>query len=370
MRKEVKNIDGKDSKGGGVSDDEESRKSGIGKGQSDFQKWVKFLLLAKHIEPTIGSEYSKNSPVLREAEGSDLEKASTSQDRWNLDGHSKEVEGQSKCKEPEKDSLWCPECKIGFQNRIMKELHQKGKQHKIGVKKQKLPGLICNTRSKLRKAVSHSNKSEAMKGKVRDAFVRAEILESGMITSSSGVKSAEMQKEGLLKLSSGTNGLKTEVKSVEMHHEAFHGCPPRGSVGVNVKNVSGKDIKHFPLASSSKGDSAKEASSSRRTDEDPDSVLDFPKSPNDEAETSTKSGRGSCKESEKKNPCLKNDDAGMGEMVTPKSNPMVYETSSVDPLIEGFPERVLDQTGVTESAVEEDPTAERVTDESDKKGFK
>ena len=44
----------------------------------------------------------------------------------------------------------------------------------------------------------------------------------------------------------------TEVKSVEMHHEALTEAVPGDNVGFNVKNVSVKDIKRGYVASDSK----------------------------------------------------------------------------------------------------------------------
>merc|ERR1712126_353951 len=51
----------------------------------------------------------------------------------------------------------------------------------------------------------------------------------------------------------------TEVKSVEMHHEALSEAVPGDNVGFNVKNVSVKDIKRGYVASDSKNDPAKGA---------------------------------------------------------------------------------------------------------------
>merc|ERR1711916_350975 len=48
----------------------------------------------------------------------------------------------------------------------------------------------------------------------------------------------------------------TEVKSVEMHHEALEQAVPGDNVGFNVKNVSVKDIKRGYVASDSKNDPA------------------------------------------------------------------------------------------------------------------
>merc|ERR1712027_46109 len=53
--------------------------------------------------------------------------------------------------------------------------------------------------------------------------------------------------------------LSTEVKSVEMHHEALTEAVPGDNVGFNVKNVSVKDIKRGMVAGDSKTDPPKEA---------------------------------------------------------------------------------------------------------------
>nr|ALK82331.1 elongation factor 1 alpha [Pinctada fucata] len=51
--------------------------------------------------------------------------------------------------------------------------------------------------------------------------------------------------------------LTTEVKSVEMHHEALPEALPGDNVGFNVKNVSVKDIKRGNVAGDSKNDPPK-----------------------------------------------------------------------------------------------------------------
>jgi len=56
-------------------------------------------------------------------------------------------------------------------------------------------------------------------------------------------------------------GITTEVKSVEMHHEALTEALPGDNVGFNVKNISIKDIKRGNVASDSKNDPAKESKS-------------------------------------------------------------------------------------------------------------
>jgi elongation factor 1-alpha len=56
-------------------------------------------------------------------------------------------------------------------------------------------------------------------------------------------------------------GISTEVKSVEMHHETLAEALPGDNVGFNVKNISVKDIRRGSVASDSKNDPAKEAKS-------------------------------------------------------------------------------------------------------------
>ncbi|XP_045076603.1 elongation factor 1-alpha, somatic form-like, partial [Coregonus clupeaformis] len=51
----------------------------------------------------------------------------------------------------------------------------------------------------------------------------------------------------------------TEVKSVEMHHEALTEAMPGDNVGFNVKNVSVKDIRRGNVAGDSKNDPPMEA---------------------------------------------------------------------------------------------------------------
>lgn len=53
--------------------------------------------------------------------------------------------------------------------------------------------------------------------------------------------------------------LTTEVKSVEMHHEALTEALPGDNVGFNVKNVSVKEIKRGMVAGDSKNDPPKQA---------------------------------------------------------------------------------------------------------------
>lgn len=52
--------------------------------------------------------------------------------------------------------------------------------------------------------------------------------------------------------------LTTEVKSVEMHHQALEEAQPGDNVGFNVKNVSVKDVRRGNVAGDSKNDPPKE----------------------------------------------------------------------------------------------------------------
>lgn len=56
-------------------------------------------------------------------------------------------------------------------------------------------------------------------------------------------------------------GLSTEVKSVEMHHEALSEALPGDNVGFNVKNVSVKEIKRGNVAGDTKNDPPKPTNS-------------------------------------------------------------------------------------------------------------
>ena len=56
-------------------------------------------------------------------------------------------------------------------------------------------------------------------------------------------------------------GITTEVKSVEMHHEALTEALPGDNVGFNVKNVSVKEIRRGNVAGDSKNDPPKQCES-------------------------------------------------------------------------------------------------------------
>jgi len=55
------------------------------------------------------------------------------------------------------------------------------------------------------------------------------------------------------------SNLQTEVKSIEMHHEALEEAVPGDNVGFNVKNVSVKELRRGFVASDVKNDPAQEA---------------------------------------------------------------------------------------------------------------
>jgi len=57
------------------------------------------------------------------------------------------------------------------------------------------------------------------------------------------------------------SNITTEVKSVEMHHEALTEANPGDNVGFNVKNLAVKDLKRGYVCSDSKNDPAREAAS-------------------------------------------------------------------------------------------------------------
>ena len=60
-------------------------------------------------------------------------------------------------------------------------------------------------------------------------------------------------------------GLTTEVKSIEMHHEALPKTTPGMNIGFIVKNVAVKDIRRGFVCSNSKADPAREVDTSRRS---------------------------------------------------------------------------------------------------------
>ncbi|KAH7527823.1 hypothetical protein FEM48_Zijuj05G0007300 [Ziziphus jujuba var. spinosa] len=134
----------------------------------------------------------------------------------------------------------------------------------------------------------------------------------------------------------GPTGLTTEVKSVEMHHEALQEALSGDNVGFNVKNVAVKDLKRGYFA-----------------------------------EILTKIDRRSGKELEKEPKFLKNGDAGLIKMIP--TQPMVVETFSEYPPLGRIAVRDMRQTvavGVIKNAEKKDATGAKVTKSAAKKDGK
>ncbi|XP_022748027.1 uncharacterized protein LOC111297638 [Durio zibethinus] len=181
----------------------------------------------------------------------------------------------------------------------------------------------------------------------------------------------------------GPSGLTTEVKSVEMHHEALQEALPGDNVGFNVKNVAVKDLKRGFVASNSKDDPAKEAANFTsqviimnhpgQIGNGYAPVLDCHTShiAVKFAELLTKIDRRSGKELEKEPKFLKNGDAGFVKMIPTK--PMVVETFSAYPPLGRFAVRDMRQTvavGVIKSVEKKDPSGAKVTKSAAKKSGK
>uniref|UniRef100_A0A7C9E5A0 Translation elongation factor EFTu/EF1A C-terminal domain-containing protein n=1 Tax=Opuntia streptacantha TaxID=393608 RepID=A0A7C9E5A0_OPUST len=179
----------------------------------------------------------------------------------------------------------------------------------------------------------------------------------------------------------GPTGLTTEVKSVEMHHEALPEALPGDNVGFNVKNVAVKDLKRGYVASDSKNDPAKEAASftSQVIIMNHPGQIGAGYAPVLDCHTShiavkfaellTKIDRRSGKELEKEPKFLKNGDAGFVKMIPTK--PMVVETFSEYPPLGRFAVRDMRQTvavGVIKSVEKKDPSGAKVTKAAQKKG--
>lgn len=74
---------------------------------------------------------------------------------------------------------------------------------------------------------------------------------SGIGTVPVGRVETGIMKPGMI-VTFGPQNLTSEVKSVEMHHEALSEALPGDNVGFNVKNLSIKDIKRGNVAGDSK----------------------------------------------------------------------------------------------------------------------
>ncbi|KAF3633591.1 Elongation factor 1-alpha [Capsicum annuum] len=139
----------------------------------------------------------------------------------------------------------------------------------------------------------------------------------------------------------GPPSLTTEVKYVEMNHEALQDSLPGDNVGFNIKNVVVKDLKHSYVASNSKDDPAKGAASF---------TAQF-------AEILTKIDKHSCKELEKDPNFLRNSDDDMVKMIPTKL--MVVETFSEYLPLGHFAVRYIRQiivVGVVNNIDKKDPT--------------
>nr|BAK08818.1 elongation factor 1-alpha [Chara braunii] len=178
------------------------------------------------------------------------------------------------------------------------------------------------------------------------------------------------------------SGLTTEVKSVEMHHEAMTEALPGDNVGFNVKNVSVKELKRGFVASDSKNDPAKEAASFTSQV----IIMNHPGQIGNGyapvldchtchiavkfAELVVKIDRRTGKEIEKEPKFLKNGDAGFIKMIPTK--PMCVETFAEYPPLGRFAVRDMRQTvavGVIK-AVEKKEKEGKVTKAAMKKGGK
>ncbi|KAF3831799.1 hypothetical protein GH733_000611 [Mirounga leonina] len=125
----------------------------------------------------------------------------------------------------------------------------------------------------------------------------------------------------------------TEVKSVEMQHEALSEALPGDNVGFNVKNVSVKDVRRGNVAGDSKNDPPMEAAGFTAQAK---SVLDMhtPHIACKFAELKEKTDRRSGKKLEDGPKFLKSGDAAIVDMVPGK--PMCVESFSDYPLLGRF----------------------------------
>ena len=170
------------------------------------------------------------------------------------------------------------------------------------------------------------------------------------------------------------SGITTEVKSIEMHHEALAEAAPGDNVGFNVKNLSVKDIRRGFVCSNSKNDPAKEAESFTAQV----IVLNHPGQISNGyapvldchtchiackfATLDSKIDRRTGKETEKEPKAVKSGDCAMVTMLP--SKPMCVETFTDYPPLGRFAVRDMRQTvavGIVKGVVKKDPKDAKVT---------
>lgn len=175
----------------------------------------------------------------------------------------------------------------------------------------------------------------------------------------------------------------TEVKSIEMHHEALAQAEPGDNVGFNVKNLSIKDIRRGNVCSNSKNDPAKEAESFQAQV----IIMNHPGTISAGytpvldchtchiackfSELESKIDRRTGKETEKEPKALKNNDSAMVKMIPQK--PMVVEVFTEYAPLGRFAVRDMRQTvavGVVKAVTKKEGGQGKTTKSAVKAGAK